>query len=90
HARVAALDTAGEPLLIEASGLEARVLQHEIDHLDGALILDRTLREQRRAAMRALRAGESFSPEMLDPDYRSPDDQAEDEDQEPSARPIER
>ena len=90
HARVAALDTAGEPLLIEASGLEARVLQHEIDHLDGALILDRTLREQRRAAMRALRAGESFSPEMLDPDYRPPDDQAEDEDQEPSARPIER
>ena len=29
-------------MLIEASGLEARVLQHEIDHLDGVLILDRT------------------------------------------------
>ena len=35
--------------LIEASGLEARVLQHEMDHLDGVLILDRTEREQRKA-----------------------------------------
>ena len=40
---------------IEASGLEARVIQHEIDHLDGVLILDRTTREQRKEAMRALR-----------------------------------
>ncbi len=40
---------------MEASGLEARVIQHEIDHLDGVLILDRTTREQRKAAMRALR-----------------------------------
>lgn len=65
HARVSALATDGSPISLEASGLEARVLQHEIDHLDGVLILDRTVREQRRAAMRALRAGESFSPEML-------------------------
>ena len=42
HARVSGVDVDGEPLLIEASGLEARVLQHEIDHLDGVLILDRT------------------------------------------------
>jgi peptide deformylase len=55
HVRVGALDEAGTPLLIEASGLEARVLQHEIDHLDGVLILDRTSREQRREAMRAWR-----------------------------------
>ena len=41
--------------MIEASGLEARVIQHEIDHLDGVLILDRTSREQRKEAMRALR-----------------------------------
>ncbi|MFN8161445.1 MAG: peptide deformylase [Solirubrobacterales bacterium] len=61
-ARVTGADLAGEPLTIEASGLEARVLQHEIDHLDGILILDRTSREQRRAAMRALRAGESYHP----------------------------
>ena len=40
---------------IEASGLEARVIQHEIDHLDGVLILDRTSRDQRKEAMRALR-----------------------------------
>ena len=42
HARVSGVDVEGEPLLLEASGLEARVLQHEIDHLDGVLILDRT------------------------------------------------
>jgi peptide deformylase len=40
---------------VEASGLEARVIQHEIDHLDGVLILDRTSREQRREAMKTLR-----------------------------------
>ncbi len=55
HVRVAALDEAGDPITIEAAGLEARVLQHEIDHLDGVLILDRTSREQRKEAMRALR-----------------------------------
>ena len=48
----------GEELVIEATGLEARVIQHEIDHLDGILILDRTSREQRKAAMRALREAE--------------------------------
>jgi peptide deformylase len=63
HARVRGLDVGGEPLLLEASGLEARVLQHEIDHLDGVLILDRTVREQRKGAMRALREGTSYSPE---------------------------
>lgn len=67
HARVAASNLGGEAILIEASGLEARVLQHEMDHLDGVLILDRTPRVQRRAALRALRAGESFEPSMLDP-----------------------
>jgi peptide deformylase len=67
HARVGAVDLGGSPILLEASGLEARVLQHEIDHLDGILILDRTEREQRRAALRALRAGESFDPSMLEP-----------------------
>jgi peptide deformylase len=55
HVRVRAQDEHGEPIVIEASGLEARVLQHEIDHLDGVLILDRTSREQRRDAMRILR-----------------------------------
>ena len=55
HVRVQAQDEHGEPLLIEASGLEARVIQHEMDHLDGVLILSRTTREHRKEAMRLLR-----------------------------------
>ncbi|HYB30215.1 MAG TPA: peptide deformylase [Solirubrobacteraceae bacterium] len=55
HVRVRAQNEFGEPILIEASGLEARVIQHEIDHLDGVLILDRTSRDQRKEAMRVLR-----------------------------------
>ncbi|MGH2950009.1 MAG: peptide deformylase [Solirubrobacteraceae bacterium] len=55
HVRVRALDEQGAGLTIEASGLEARVIQHEIDHLDGVLILDRTSRDQRKQAMRTLR-----------------------------------
>jgi peptide deformylase len=58
HVRVRALDEEGEDRVVEASGLEARVIQHELDHLDGVLILDRTSREQRREAMRALREAE--------------------------------
>jgi peptide deformylase len=57
HVRVRAQDEHGSPLLIEATGLEARVIQHELDHLDGVLILDRTTREQRKQAMRTLREG---------------------------------
>jgi len=53
--RVRAVDEQGSPLVIEASGLEARVIQHEVDHLDGVLILDRTSRDQRKQAMRAMR-----------------------------------
>jgi peptide deformylase len=53
--RVRAQDEHGAPFTVEASGLEARVIQHEMDHLDGVLILDRTSREQRKQAMRALR-----------------------------------
>jgi peptide deformylase len=55
HVRVRALNEQGEEILIEATGLEARVIQHEMDHLDGVLILDRTSREQRKEAMRAMR-----------------------------------
>jgi peptide deformylase len=55
HVRVRAQDERGEPILVEASGLEARVIQHEMDHLDGVLILDRTSRDQRKQAMRAMR-----------------------------------
>ena len=44
-----------EPIEIEAEGLEARVIQHELDHLDGVLTIDRTTAEQRRAALAQLR-----------------------------------
>jgi peptide deformylase len=55
HVRVKAQNEFGEPIMIEATGLEARVIQHEMDHLDGVLILDRTARDQRKAALRTLR-----------------------------------
>src|ERR1700712_628746 len=68
HVRFTGRDVDGDPVTIEASGLEARVLQHEIDHLDGVLILDRTERKQRKAALRALRAKESYPPPAEDED----------------------
>src|SRR4051812_23386087 len=52
YVRVRALDEFGEDRTVEASGLEARVILHEMDHLDGVLILDRTTKEQRKQAMR--------------------------------------
>jgi peptide deformylase len=58
HVRVHAQDEHGEPRLVEASGLEARVIQHEMDHLDGVLMLDRTSREERKRALRELREAE--------------------------------
>src|SRR3954454_8327394 len=58
HVRVRARDEFGEDRLVEASGLEARVIQHEIDHLNGVLILDRTTKDQRRDAIRAMRDAE--------------------------------
>jgi peptide deformylase len=53
--RVRARDEHGDRVTIEASGLEARVIQHEMDHLDGVLILDRIPRGARKEAMRELR-----------------------------------
>ncbi len=52
---VSGQDALGAPLHLEASGLLARVLQHEVDHLDGVLILDRTDRQSRKDAMREMR-----------------------------------
>lgn len=66
HVRVRGVDASGQPLTIEGSGLEARVLQHEIDHLDGVLMIDHAERDQRRAALRALREGDSYAPERED------------------------
>jgi peptide deformylase len=53
--RVRAQDETGKDVEVEAEGLEARVIQHEIDHLNGVLVLDRISREERKEAMRAMR-----------------------------------
>ena len=55
HIRVKAQNPAGDVIRIEASGLESRVIQHEMDHLDGILILKRTTREDRKQALATLR-----------------------------------
>jgi peptide deformylase len=52
---VEATSPEGENVRVEAEGLEARVIQHELDHLDGVLIIDRTTPEQRREALAQLR-----------------------------------
>jgi peptide deformylase len=59
--RVSAQDETGAHVEIEAEGLEARVIQHEIDHLDGILIIDRVSKEQRKQAMREMREALSAS-----------------------------
>jgi peptide deformylase len=66
YVTVSGLDLDAQRVTIEASGLEARVLQHEIDHLDGVLILDRAPRDQRKGALRALREGGTYSPPIED------------------------
>lgn len=67
RARVKAQDVTGEPVQIEAEGILARVLQHEIDHLDGILILDRASREERRRAIRQQKeAALSHSGHLID------------------------
>ena len=53
--RVRGKDEAGSDVELDAEGLEARVIQHEIDHLDGVLILDHISRQARKEAMRAMR-----------------------------------
>ena len=53
-------DMHGEPVVIEGSDLLARAIQHETDHLDGILFIDRLDREARRAAMRTIRESEWF------------------------------
>ena len=55
HAAVEGFDVHGKPLRLEGSGLMARCLQHEVDHLDGRVFLDRLTGDARKAALRALR-----------------------------------
>jgi peptide deformylase len=53
-------DMHGEPVTIQGTELLARAIQHETDHLDGILFVERLDRETRRAAMRAIRESEWF------------------------------
>jgi peptide deformylase len=53
--RVRGLDLSGEPVELEGEGLLARIFQHETDHVDGMLYLDRLSEEHRRQAMQQLR-----------------------------------
>jgi peptide deformylase len=54
------MDMHGEPVVIEGSELLARCVQHETDHLDGILFIDRLDTETRKAAMKAIREAEWF------------------------------
>ena len=53
--RVSGRDTSGDAVDLDVEGFEARVIQHEIDHLDGILIFDRAENQERREALRELR-----------------------------------
>lgn len=59
--RVRAQDEHGRPIdEYHAEEIEARVIQHELDHLDGVLILDRTSRRERARALRELRGADEL------------------------------
>ena len=55
YTRVEGTDLDGKPVVIEGTELMARALQHEVDHLDGLLYLDRLERSVRKKAMRTVR-----------------------------------
>ncbi len=56
HCVVEGFDVHGDPLTLSGTGLMARCLQHEVDHLDGKVFLDRLTGDARKAALRALRS----------------------------------
>ena len=60
----AGFDMHGEPVTIEGSELLARAIQHETDHLDGVLFLDRLDAANRKLAMKAIRESEWFGLEQ--------------------------
>jgi peptide deformylase len=62
--RVRARDGYGTELEVQGSGLTARVIQHEMDHLDGVLMIDRIPREERKEAMRAMREAQREAGEL--------------------------
>ncbi|PPF27322.1 MULTISPECIES: peptide deformylase [unclassified Rathayibacter] len=60
HAKVRGTDLDGNEIVLEGDGLMAQALQHECDHLDGRLYLDRLSQDDRRAAMKAVRESDWF------------------------------
>ena len=63
-------DQYGEPVTISGSGFLARALQHETDHLDGRLYVDRSRGDTRRQALRAVRGGARLGPHLHDDHLR--------------------
>jgi peptide deformylase len=55
YARVSGVDRSGQPVVIEGEGVLARALQHEVDHLNGRLFIDRLSGSARKQAMRDVR-----------------------------------
>jgi peptide deformylase len=86
--RVRARDPYGKELVVEEEGLPARVIQHEMDHLEGVLILDRIPREARREAMRALREGRDTEDLREGPDTEDLREGRDTEEREPAAAPA--
>ena len=60
HAKVTGIDVDGNPIEIEGDGVLAQALQHETDHLDGTLYIDRLDKAERRIAMREIRESDWF------------------------------
>lgn len=56
YAKVEGIDLQGNPVVLEGTGLMGRMLQHECDHLDGHVYLDRLEKEERRQALRYMRS----------------------------------
>jgi peptide deformylase len=59
-ARATGIDLEGAPIEVAGTGVMAQALQHETDHLDGLLYLDRLDKENRRAAMKQVRESDWF------------------------------
>jgi peptide deformylase len=62
HVRLEGRDAAGEELSLDLSELGARIAQHELDHLDGVLVLERTTEEARKEALGILRPRAMLTP----------------------------
>ncbi|AZZ54842.1 peptide deformylase [Rathayibacter iranicus] len=60
YAKARGTDLDGNEIILEGDGLMAQALQHECDHLDGRLYLDRLSKDDRRAAMKAVRESDWF------------------------------